>query len=238
MSSPHPGQGHRQRLRDKFLAHGLDKFTDEEVLELLLTLATPRRDCKQQARQLMTQKGSLQAVLDAPVEDLASVKGIGPKNVLGLKLIPQVARRYLEDGVLNQPSLSDPAQVLDYFRFTMRPLQKEVFRVIYLDKRQRVKAVEDMAEGTLDQAVVYPRELVARALGTGAGAVICAHNHPSGDPTPSQADKDLTRRLFYACRGVEIDLLDHLVVAGDEIYSFADQGYIRALMREHRTLNL
>jgi DNA repair protein RadC len=225
-------------LRDKFLAHGLDKFTDEEALELLLTLATPRRDCKQQARALLKALGSLRAVLEAPPRELAKIKGVGPKNILGLKLVPAVARRYLEDRLINGGSLDDPTQAAEYLRLTMGPLKQEVFRVLLLDGRRRVLASEDLFSGTLNQAVVYPREVVARALAAGAAGVVAAHNHPGGDPTPSRADRALTRQLYHACRGVGLELIDHLVVGGDEIYSFRAQGELAPLAREYDALNL
>jgi DNA repair protein RadC len=235
---PHPGEGHRARLRQKFLEHGLVKFTDEEVLELLLTLATPRRDCKQQARGLMAAFGSLQAVLDAPPKDLAQIKGIGPKNVLGLKLVPAVARRYLEDRLLHGGAFKDAVQAAEYLELSMRPLTREVFRVMLLDAQRQVRGVEDLSAGTLTEAVVYPREVVAKALSGGAAAVVCAHNHPSGNAKPSRADRELTRRLYHACAGVGVELLDHVIVGAGALYSFAASGELAALAQEHRKLNL
>lgn len=234
----HPGQGHRERLREKFLRHGLGKFTDDEVLELLLTLATPRRDCKQQARALLGALGSLRGVLEAEPKTLAAVPGVGPKNILGLKLVPAVARRYLEDRLLTMGRLGDGPELVDYLLFTMAPLTQEVFRVFLLDAQRRVTATEDLFSGTLDQAVVYPREVVARALAAGAAALICAHNHPGGEPTPSAADRAITRRLFHACRGVGLELVDHLVVGRQSIYSFAQAGEFKAWAAEHAAWNL
>ncbi len=234
----HPGEGHRARLRDKFLAHGLEKFTDEEVLELLLTLATPRRDCKQQARRLWKTFGSLQAVLDADPRDLARVEGVGPKNILGLKLVPAVARRYLEDRLMHGGVFEDAAQAADYLEFTMRPLTREVFRVMLLDAERRVRGVEDLAAGTLTEAVVYPREVVAKALAGGAAAIVCAHNHPTGNTRPSRADRDFTRRLYFACAGVGVELLDHIIVGAGSLYSFAQNGELAAFAREYHNLNL
>lgn len=234
----HPGAGHRARLREKFLKHGLVKFTDDEVLELLLTLATPRRDCKQQARGLLAAFGSLQAVLDAEPKDLAQVKGIGPKNVLGLKLVPSVARRYLKDRLLHGGAYKNAAQAAEYLELTMRPLTKEVFRLMVLDAERQVRGVEDLSSGTLTEHVVYPREVVAKALAGGAASIVCAHNHPSGSTKPSRADRDFTRRLFYACAGVGVELLDHVIVGAGALYSFAASGELAAFAREHSELNL
>ncbi len=231
-----PGAGHRARLRDKFLDHGLAKFTDDEVLELLLTLATPRRDCKQQARALLKAFGGLRAVLEADPKDLAQVEGVGPKNVLGLKLVPAVARRYLEDRLLTGGRLESAQQAADYLFLTMRGLTREIFRVLLLNLERRVVATEDIAAGTLGEAVVYPREVVARALKAGAAAVVCAHNHPSGNPRPSQADRQITAQLFHACRAVGLDLMDHVIVGESELYSFAQEGLLRSLAAEHQAL--
>jgi DNA repair protein RadC len=232
------GQGHRGRLREKFLEHGLAKFTDEEVLELLLTLATPRQDCKQQARRLLKALGSLQAVLDAAPAELARVPGVGPKNILGLKLVPAVARRYLEDRLVHGGSFTDAAQAAEYLELTMRSLHREVFRVMLLDAQRRVRAVDDVHAGTLTEAAVYPREVVAKALAGGAAAVVCAHNHPSGRARPSDQDRALTRRLYHACAGVGVELLDHVIVGSGEMYSFAAAGEMAALAAERRNLDL
>ncbi len=233
-----PGQGHRARLRDKFLEFGLDKFTDDELLELLLTLATPRRDCKQQARALLAAFGGLRGVLEAPAPALAAVPGVGPRNILGLKLVPAAARRYLEDRLKAGGRLEGPEQAAEYLQLTMRGLTHEVFRVFLLDPGRRVRAVEDLFSGTLDQAAVYPREVVARALAAGAAALVCAHNHPSGDCAPSRQDRDLTRQLYYACRGVGLELVDHLVVGEGRIHSFAQAGELAAWAREYDALGL
>ncbi|ADK86250.1 DNA repair protein RadC [Desulfarculus baarsii DSM 2075] len=237
-ASEHPGAGHRQRLRDKFLAHGLAKFTDEEALELLLTLATPRQDCKQQARTLLGELGGLQAVLDAPAERLAQVKGVGPKNVLGLKLVPAVARRYLEDKLLRGEAFLAAEQAAEYLRMGMQSLEREVFRVMLLDGRRRLIAIEDVFSGTIDRAVVYPREVAALALARGATALACAHNHPSGDATPSTDDRAITRRLYYACQGVGLELVDHIIVAGRQLHSFAQSGFLAGVAAEYQALDL
>jgi DNA repair protein RadC len=234
----HPGTGHRGRLRDKFLAHGLAKFTDEEVLELLLTLGTPRQDCKQQARALMKRFGNLRLVFEADPAELAQIKGLGPKNVLGIKLIHQVAGRYLRQRLIHGEALNTSAQAFDFLNLTMRDLKREVFRVIFLTNKHQVITVEDVFEGTLTQSAVYPREVVARALRHTAAKLIFAHNHPSGDPTPSVDDRRLTRQLIFACRAVDIGVLDHLVIGNNRYSSLSDDGYIKKFQQEaDRLLN-
>jgi DNA repair protein RadC len=234
----HPGSGHRGRLREKFLAHGLAKFTDEEVLELLLTLGTPRRDCKQQARDLMKRFGNLRLVFEADQRELAQIKGLGPKNVLGIKLIHQVARRYLRERLVHGQAVKTSAQAFDFLNLTMRDLKREVFRVIFLSNKNQVITVEDVFVGTLTQSAVYPREVVAQALHHNAAKLIFAHNHPSGDPTPSIDDLRLTKQLVFACRAVDIGVLDHLVIGNNRYCSLADEGHIKAFQQEaDRRLN-
>ena len=137
---------------------------------------------------------------------------INIKNILGLKLVPAVARRYLEDRLIHGDRFSSAEQLADYLYITMRPLNQEVFRVLLLDAEHRVTSAEDLFSGTLNQSAVYPREVVSKALAAGASAVVCAHNHPTGSPKPSEADRAVTRKLYYACRGVDLKLLDHVVV--------------------------
>ncbi|MBU0516341.1 MAG: DNA repair protein RadC [Proteobacteria bacterium] len=228
----HPGAGHRGRLRDKFLAFGLEKFTDEEVLELLLTLATPRQDCKQQARALMKNFGNLRRVFEADREELARIKGIGPKNALGIKLIHQVARRYLRERLIHGEALSSSSQAFEFLNLTMRDLKREVFRVIFLTNKNRVITTEDVFSGTLTRSAVYPREVVSRALHHGAAKLIIAHNHPAGDPRPSADDLNLTRQLVMACGTVDIGVMDHLIIGDNQYYSLADQGHLKNFRQE------
>lgn len=234
----HPGAGHRARLRDKFLAHGLVKFTDEEVLELLLTLATPRQDCKRQARELFARFGSLRGVLEAEPAALAEVKGVGPKNVLGLKLVPAAARRYLEDRLRTAGWVWDASEAEGYLLMTMGALDREVFRLILLDADRRVIGVEDLFLGTADFNPVYPREVIARALKVDARAVVCAHNHPRSPAQPTAEDLDITRRLYHACRGVGLEFADHLIVGAGAVYSFAGAGGLVGPAAECDTLGL
>lgn len=229
----HKGEGHRGRLREKFLASGLDGFHDYEVVELLLTLATPLKDCKDAAREAIRRFGSLAGVLDAPVEALGEVKGIGPKNVFGIKLVPAVAERYLEKKVKDSDPVSNASALFDYLYHSMAGRARECFKVLFLDAKNRVRAVEILFEGTLTAGAVYPREVVKKALDFNAAAVIFAHNHPSGDPEPSSADVTITRRLIFACLSTGITVHEHLIIGDRRYYSFADAGHIAGMCRQY-----
>jgi len=219
------GVGHRQRLRDKFLDRGIEAFTDAEVLELLLTMGTPRKDCKDEARALLAAFGSLAGVLEASSGQLQQVDGVGPKNSFAIHFIQGVSRRYLRQRLAAKHYVRSSAEVADYLVHAMRDLKREVLMVIYLDASHAIIDTEIVAEGTLASNTVHPRELIKLALARHAAAVVIAHNHPSGSPGPSPEDRRLTRNLYLALSLVQIRLLDHLIVAGSERpYSFADQG--------------
>ena len=231
------GEGHRQRLRDKFLAQGIEAFTDAEIIELLLTFGTPRSDCKEAARALLTQFGSLPAVLDAAPVQLQQVKGVGPKNIFALHFIQGVARRYLHQRVVGKEYVRSSREVADYLIHSMRGLQHEVLTVVFLDAAHAVIDATVVAEGTVTVNTIYPRELVKAALARNASALVIAHNHPSGSLTPSRQDNELTRSLYLVCSFMHLDLLDHLIIgAGDQVYSFADQGLMATIREDCRRL--
>jgi len=227
------GQGHRQRLRDRFLERGVDTFTDAEVVELLLTLGTPRKDCKQEARALLDRFATLSGVLDAGIEELTQVKGVGPKNGFALRLVQEVARRYLRDRLAGREYLRSTREVKEYLVHAMRGLTRETFQVILLDAGLKILGTKVVAEGTLTSAHVHPREVVALALMHHAAALIIAHNHPSGRREPSRQDILLTKRLYLALGFAGVDLLDHLLVGeGEEPASFADLGIMEEIRNQ------
>ncbi len=226
------GAGHRRRLRERFLSAGLDGFHDYEVVELLLTLGMPRRDCKPAAKAAMERFKTLQGVLDAAPAELCQVPGIGPKNLLGLKLVPAVSRRYLKQRLTGRRQLSNARELFDYLDHTIRDKKRECFMAIYLDAKNRVIDDDVLFTGTVTASAVYPREVVRAALGRSAAAVIFAHNHPSGDPAPSPDDMAVTRRLIEACGLMGITVHEHLIVGREGYYSFADHGHIRRLRAE------
>jgi DNA repair protein RadC len=223
---PHKGEGHRQRLRERFLQSGIDGFQDYEVIELLLTLATPRKDCKDAAKAALIQFKTLQRVLEAPGQELCQIKGIGPKNVFGLKLIKAVAERYLEKRLINKDAVSNSKELFEYLNHSIRDKAREYFKIIFLDSKNRVIDTETHSKGTVTASSVYPREVVHSALKHNAAALIFAHNHPSGDPNPSADDIAITRHLVFAAKVMGITVHEHIIVGDNCYFSFADQGYI------------
>jgi len=190
-------KGHRKRLREKFLKSGLSGFHDYEIVELLLTLGAPRKDCKPQAKEALKRFKTLRGVLSAAAEELQQIEGIGPQSVFGIRLVQEVAKEYLKGKIVNQPFLKSSREIFDYLYHALRDLKKELFKVIYLSSQNQIIDVADLFEGTVDSSSISPREIVAEALKDNAAALIFVHNHPSGNPTPSPSDKQLTRELVY-----------------------------------------
>ncbi|MBT3936550.1 MAG: DNA repair protein RadC [Candidatus Marinimicrobia bacterium] len=226
ISVDNANKGHRQRLRDKFLKSGLDGFHDYEIIELLLTLGTPRSDCKQPAKDVLKKFGSLKAVLEADPKDLKIIKGIGDKNVFGLKLSQDVARRYLSDRIIDKDYAQSSNDIIEYLQHNLRDKNKELFMVIYLNGRNQIIKMDELFKGTLNTSAVYPREVVKHALNNNAAALVFVHNHPSGNPNPSQDDISITKKLKEAALAIDVSVHDHLIIAGNDVYSFADHGLI------------
>lgn len=218
--------GHRQRLREKFMRSGLDAFHDYEVIELLLTLGMPMKDCKQMAKAAVTRLGSVRKVLEATPEELCEIEGLGPKNIFGLKLAQAIARRYLAERVEGQDFIRSSHDVIDYLRINLRDRSREVFMIIYLNGRNQIMAMEELFEGTLTTSAVYPREVIKRALRNKAAALVFAHNHPSGNNQPSKEDLDITRKLKEAAATIDVVIHDHIIISGDDYYSFSDHGLL------------
>lgn len=227
------GAGHRQRLREKFQEGGLDRFSDEEVVEFLLTLGTPRNDVKIPAREALKKFGSLSGVLSAPVGELIQIKGIGGKNALYLNLAHQVAGRYLKDRAKGKQFFGSSRAVFDFLFHSMRDLKREVFKVLFLNRKNELVLDQDVFLGSLTGSAVYPREIMTLALENRAAALVFVHNHPSGDPSPSIEDRNLTRDLVWAARLLMVQVLDHVIIGNNTYYSFADEGLIRTFMREY-----
>jgi DNA repair protein RadC len=229
---PHKGEGHRKRLRDRFLSSGLSGFHDYEVVELLLTLATPRKDCKDAAKSALRQFKTLQGVLEASPKVLCEIRGIGPKNLFGIKLIKAVADRYLEKRLIHKDPVHNSKELFDFLYHSMRDRHRECFMALFLDAKNKVIATETLFEGTLTASSVYPREVVLAALNHNAAALIFSHNHPSGDPAPSSEDISITRQLVLACKVMGITVHEHLIIGDNRYFSFADEGYISRMNQE------
>jgi DNA repair protein RadC len=219
-------EGHRKRLRERFLQSGLGAFLDYEVVELLLTLGTPRKDCKQQAKDAMERFKTLRGVLEARPEELREIKGIGPTHVFVAKFIQELAREFLKKQLLDRPYCRSSREVFDYLYHSMRDLKKEVFKVMFLDSQNHVVGIEDLFEGTLNASAVYPREIVQSAIKHNATALIFVHNHPAGNPQPSDNDKQITQDLVFAGNIVQVKVLDHIIIGDNRYFSFADAGLI------------
>ena len=204
--------GHRDRLRDRVRTSGAGGLADYEILELLLFRFVPRADTKPRAKALLERFGSLAEVLGAPAHLLAEVKGIGPSVAFDLKLVASAAERMLQSQILGRQVLASWSQVIDYCRAAMAFEAREQFRILFLDKKNALIADEVQQRGTVDHTPVYPREVVRRALELSATAIILVHNHPSGDPTPSRADIDMTRTIADTAKPLGIALHDHIII--------------------------
>ena len=216
--------GHRDRLRARFAEKGADSLADYELLELYLFRSIPRRDVKPIAKELIAKFGSFAEVIAAPVDRLIEVKGISEKIALDLKILRAAATKLGQESVLGRPVLSSWSALLDYCRSAMQFETTEQFRVLFLDRKNRLIADEVLGQGTVDRAPVYPREILKRALAHESTAIILTHNHPSGDPTPSQSDIDITKEIVQACKPIRVAVHDHLIIGRDNIVSFKSLG--------------
>ena len=218
--------GHRDRLRERFRRGGGEALADYELLEMLLFRAIARADTKPIAKALLERFGSLAEVLSAPVERLTEVSGVGQRAAEELKLVRAATLRLSQAEVIDRPALNSWDAVIEYCRASMAFEEREQFRVLFLDKRNHIVLDEVVQQGTVDHTPVYPREVVRRALEVGATALVMVHNHPSGDPTPSAADIEMTRKVIDAARPLGIVVHDHLVVGRAGHVSFRSEGHI------------
>lgn len=217
---------HRQRLRERFFEGGASAMPDYEILELVLFRAIPRQDVKPLAHKLLETFGDFNGVLSAPIPRLKEVKGVGDAIVLELKIIEAAAHRLARSRVLQRPILSSWDALIDYCHTAMAHRETEQFRVLYLDTKNTLIADEEQAKGTVNHVPVYPREVVKRALETNASALILVHNHPSGDPTPSQSDIEMTTKVKAAAEALGLTLHDHIIIGKSAELSFRSEGYL------------
>ena len=218
--------GHRERLRERFLEGGASAMPDYELMELVLFAAIPRRDVKPLAKALIAAFGSFAEVIAAPRARLLEVEGIGEAVVTQLKIVEAAALRLARGQMLNKPALSSWAALIDYCTAAMARSAHEEFRILFLDRKNILIADEVQTRGTVDHTPVYPREIVKRALEHGASAIILVHNHPSGDPTPSRSDIEMTREVSAAAKALKIAVHDHLVISRSGHASFKALGLL------------
>ena len=219
-------EGHRKRLREKFIKGGLAGFHDYEIIELLLTLGSPRKDCKPQAKEAIRRFKTLRGVLEAPPEELQQINGIGSHSAFGIKLAQEVAREFLKEKIIEKPIYKSSQEIFDYLYHSMRDLKKELFKVIYLNSQNQIIEIADLFEGTVTSSSVSPRQVVESAIKHNAASLIFVHNHPSGNPEPSGSDKEVTRNLVYAGSIMQIKVLDHIIIGENRYFSFAGEGLI------------
>lgn len=219
-------EGHRKRLRERFLQGGFSGFLDYEIVELLLTLGTPRKDCKQMAKEVIKEFGSLRNALEAPYEELQKVRGIGPSNAFGLKLFQAVSERLAKEHMSTKISLTSSKAVADYLQKSIGLEMKEHFVMLSVDSRNNLIKISNISIGSLNANIVHPREVFKEAIQASAAQIIIAHNHPSGNPEASPEDIALTRRLEEAAKIFGIELLDHIIVTRDKFSSFKEQKLI------------
>lgn len=222
----HHGEGHRERLRGRFVKSGAGAFEDYELLEMILFSAIPRRDVKPLAKNLLTHFGSIAGILGASLEDLKKVKGISENSAALLKVVHALTQRMLFDDIEKKPVLASWQKLIDYCHVAMAHEKREHFRVLFLNRKNQLMFDEVQQVGTVDHAPVYPREIVRRALELGATALILVHNHPSGDPTPSDSDISMTEEIIRAARALDVLVHDHIIISKNGHTSFKALGIV------------
>ncbi len=221
---PEDHKGHRERLKERYRASGIDAFHDYEALELLLSYAIPRGDVKPQAKALLKTFGSIKGVIDADIADLEKIHGIGAHTAVGLKLIKDLCTLYLRQQAEERPQITCTSELVNYCKAALGGLKDEQFRVIFLDAQNRIIDVETIQEGIVNQAVVYPRKVLENALKRKASAIILLHNHPSGHIRPSDADIRLTRTIMETAKALDILVHDHIIIGENRFFSFREEG--------------
>jgi len=217
--------GHRDRLRARFL-QAPDSLPDYELLELLLFMAIPRKDVKPIAKQLIDRFKNVNGVLNASLNDLQNIKGISETTAIGIKTIQAAGLRLLKQNIMGRPVLNSWQRLIEYVEAAMANENKEHFRILFLNKKNEIIADEVQQSGTVDHTPAYPREIMKRSLEVGATAIILVHNHPSGDPKPSEADIELTKQIIAAAKPFDILIHDHLIVSRNGTQSFKNLGLI------------
>lgn len=222
----HHGEGHRERLRNRFVRSGAGAFEDYELMEMILFAAIPRRDVKPLAKTLLAHFGGIAGVLGASLEELKQVRGLSENSAVLLKTVHALTQRMLFGDIEKKPVLSSWQKLIDYCHVAMAHEKREHFRVLFLNRKNQLIADEVQQVGTVDHAPVYPREIVKRTLELGATAIILVHNHPSGDPTPSDSDISMTEEIVRAARALDVLVHDHLIISKNGHTSFKALGIV------------
>lgn len=218
--------GHRQRIKDKYRKSGIKGWLDYEVLELVLIFAIARKDTKPIAKELIARFKTINGVLDADSKELQTISGISEHTTLFLKLLKDIAVLYLKNDLHNKDLLSSPDLVFDYLKASLKGRVDEEFKALFLNGRNQLIAVETLQTGTVNRSAVYPRKIVERALYHHAVGIIIAHNHPAGTLKPSKEDATVTKAIKDALKTVEISLLDHIIIGGNDFFSFNKKGLL------------
>ena len=212
-------------LQEMFIRSGFEGFSDEEIIELLLSLVLTEQECKKRAKECIGKFKNLRGFLAASCRELEQA-GISSFPVFCIKLLHELPAEVLKQKIIEQPVYKSPKEIFNYLCYSMRDLKKEIFKVIYLNSRNQIIDAVDLFEGTIDSIPIRPREIVEGAIKHNATRLIFAHNHPSGDPAPSRSDKQLTRDLVFVGNILQINVLDHIIIGGNGYFSFADDGLI------------
>ncbi|MBA7474496.1 hypothetical protein ES707_09850 [subsurface metagenome] len=213
-------------LEEGFLQYGLKGFSGPEMIELLLCSGLPRKDCKKVVGMVVAKYKTLGEFLAAPAQELGKIPGVTPSSILFVKLMQEMPEVFLKEKIIGKPIYKSSQEIFDYLYHSMRDLEKEVLKVVYLDSQNKIIDTEDLFEGTLDGIYIYPREIEAGAIKHKATGLIFVHNHPSGDPEPSRNDKQITRDLVFIGMVLQIKVLDHIIIGENRYFSFADTGLI------------
>lgn len=219
-------KGHRSRLKERFKKSGLIGFGDYEIIELILTYAIPRHDVKPIAKKLIEKFNNLQGIFDAELDKLKEIEGISEHTAILIKLLKESASVYLLARIKNKNVIDSVNSVIEYCRHYLSGERDEVFLVLYLNAKNEIISTEILQRGTIDQTVIYPRKVLENAFKHNSSSLIFAHNHPSGDPTPSEADKELTKILTRSLRTVDINVHDHLIIGKNSYFSARETGWL------------
>jgi len=218
--------GHRKRLKQKYEQNGINGWLDYEILEFILFYAIPRKDTKLIAKRLLSKFKTIRGILDADRKEIESVKGISKNSTLFLKLLKDIFVFYMEQNIHERDLLSSPKLVYDYLKARLKGLADEEFKMMFLDSRNQLISMESLKNGTVNRVIVFPRKIVERALYNHAVGVIIAHNHPSGSIEPSVEDQNITETIREALNTVDIKLLDHIIIGGNEYFSFKENRIV------------